>query len=170
MHHFGDNGRPRAGAVEWGPREATVRVEELMRRKVETITEDGSAEQALKRMRAKKLRHLVVVRGNRVVGIVSDRDIAGLLLGDLRIDRTIDQVMSRGVAVVSPQTPVEDAAYAMRRKKIGALPVVSGDALVGIVTVSDLLDLVCRKLGAGKNLVRRQPAPKAPKKASRRVR
>jgi acetoin utilization protein AcuB len=147
-----------------------VRVEELMRRKVETITEDGSAEQALKRMRAKKLRHLVVVRGNRVVGIVSDRDIAGLLLGDLRIDRTIDQVMSRGVAVVTPQTPVEDAAYAMRRKKIGALPVVSGDALVGIVTVSDLLDLVCRKLGAGKNLVRRQPAPKAPKKASRRVR
>jgi acetoin utilization protein AcuB len=126
-----------------------MRVEELMRKRVETITEDGSAEQALKRMRAKKLRHLVVVRGREVVGIVSDRDIAGLLVGNLRIDRTIYQVMSRGVAVVSPQTPVEEAARMMRKRKIGSLPVVKDGALVGIVTVSDLLDLLTREIDRG---------------------
>lgn len=152
-------------------REVAVRVEDLMRRKVETIAEDGSAEQALKRMRAGKLRHLVVLRGARVVGIVSDRDIAGLLLGDLRIDRTIDQVMSRGVAVAAPDTPIEEAAWLMRRRKIGALPVVSAGRLVGIVTVSDILDLVCRELGKGKRGgARPRSAAKAPKKASRRVR
>jgi acetoin utilization protein AcuB len=137
-----------------------------MRRKVETIGEDGSAEQALKRMRAGRLRHLVVVRGRRVVGIVSDRDIAGLLVGNLRIDRTIDQVMSRGVAVVAPGMPVEDAARLMRRRKIGALPVVSAEKLVGILTVSDLLDLVSRRLVRG---AKRRVSAKAPKRIRRRV-
>jgi acetoin utilization protein AcuB len=145
-----------------------VRVEELMRRKVETIGEEGSAEQALKRMRAGRLRHLVVVRGRRVVGIVSDRDIAGLLVGNLRIDRTIDQVMSRGVAVVAPDMPVEDAARLMRRKKIGALPVVSAEKLVGILTVSDLLDLVSRRLGV--RGAKRRAGVKAPERIARRVR
>jgi acetoin utilization protein AcuB len=139
-----------------------------MRRKVETIREDGSAEQALKRMRAGRLRHLVVVRAERVVGIVSDRDIAGLLVGNLRIDRTIDQVMSRGVAVVAPETPVEDAAYLMRRRKIGALPVVSDGKLVGIVTVSDLLELVSRRLGARGG--KRRTSTKSPKRIPSRVR
>ncbi len=145
-----------------------MRVEELMRKKVETIGEDGSAEQALKRMRAGRLRHLVVTRKKRVVGMVSDRDIAGLLAGNLRIDRTIDQVMSRSVAVVEPDTPVEDAAYLMRRKKIGALPVVSAGELVGIVTVSDLLDLVSRRLGV--RGAKRRAGVKAPKRIARRVR
>ncbi len=145
-----------------------MRVRELMRGRVETITEDGSAEQALKRMRAGRLRHLVVVRDGRVVGIVSDRDIAGFLVGNLRIDRTIDQVMSRGVAVVAPGTPVEEAAYTMRRRKIGALPVVENEKLVGIVTVSDLLDLVCREIGA-KTPARRR-TKKTTKKAPRRGR
>ena len=121
-----------------------MRVEELMRKRVETIREDGSAEEALKRMRARKLRHLVVVRDGDVVGIVSDRDLAALLVGSFRLDRTIDQVMSRGVAIVGPRTPIEDAARLMRRRKIGALPVVVGRRLVGILTVADLLDLLSR--------------------------
>lgn len=146
-----------------------MRVEELMHRKVETIAEDGSAEQALKRMRAGRLRHLVVVRGSRVVGIVSDRDIAGLLVGNLRIDRTIDQVMSRGVAVAAPDTPVEEAARTMRRRKIGALPVVAGGRLVGIVTVSDILDLASRELGARKRRATRGSPKKAPKRIARRM-
>lgn len=126
-----------------------MQVRDLMRRKVETIAEDGSAELALKRMRARKLRHLVVVRDAEVVGMVSDRDLAGVLLGDLRIDRTIYQVMSRGVTTLSPDAPVEEAAKLMRKKKIGALPIVEKGALVGILTVSDLLDLLSREVSRG---------------------
>lgn len=129
-----------------------MRVDELMRRRVQTIREDGSAEQALKRMRAGRLRHLVVVRGRRVVGILSDRDLTAILVGGVRVDRTIDQVMRRDVVGIAPDASVEDAARRMRRGKIGALPVIEGDALVGILTVSDLLDLIVR-------------GPKAPKKA-----
>ncbi|HET7453680.1 MAG TPA: CBS domain-containing protein [Thermoanaerobaculia bacterium] len=116
-----------------------MRVADLMRKTVETVREDGSAEHALKRMRAKRLRHIVVVRGQRVVGIVSDRDVAALFVEGLRTDRTIDQVMSREVATALPGDSIEDAAKRMRRRKIGALPVVDGGRLVGILTVSDLL-------------------------------
>lgn len=125
-----------------------MRVEELMRKRVETIREDGSAEEALKRMHSRKLRHLVVVREGEVVGIVSDRDLAALLIGDFRLDRTVDQVMSRGVAVVAPGDSIEEAARLMRRRKIGALPVVDERKLVGILTVSDLLELLSRGVRA----------------------
>jgi acetoin utilization protein AcuB len=78
--------------------------------------------------------------------------------------------MSRGVSVVSPATAVEEAAWLMRRRKIGALPVVSAGRLVGIVTVSDILDLVCRELGKGKKPAPSRRPAKAPKKSPRRVR
>ena len=123
-----------------------MRVADLMRKTVETAREDGSAEHALKRMRAKRLRHIVVVRGQRVVGIVSDRDVAALFVEGLRTDRTIDQVMSREVATARPGDSIEDAAKRMRRRKIGALPVVDGERLVGILTVSDLLGWIERHL------------------------
>ena len=151
-----------------------MRVEELMRRRVQTIREDGSAEQALKRMRAGRLRHLVVVRGRRVVGILSDRDLTAILVGGVRVDRTIDQVMRRDVVAIAPDATVEEAARRMRRGKIGALPVLDGDALVGIVTVSDLLDLIVRGPGGPKRATGRGSprgsTRKIPKRIPRRVR
>lgn len=132
-----------------------MRVSDLMRGRVETVREDGSAEFAFKRMRAKKMRHIVVVRGDRVVGIVSDRDVAALFAGGLRIDRTIDQVMSREVATAAPEDSVADAAKRMRRRKIGALPVVDRGKLVGIVTVSDLLEWIEKRLES-RNVARRE--------------
>jgi len=147
-----------------------VRVDELMRKRVETIPEDGSAETALKRMRARNLRHLVVVRGKRVVGILSDRDLAAILVGDVRVDRNIDQVMRRDVVGIAPDETVEEAARRMRRRKIGALPVMDGDRLVGILTVSDLLDFVSRRLGARRGSPARRAPRKIPKRIPRRVR
>ena len=140
-----------------------MRVGQIMRKRVETIAENGSVELALARMRARKLRHLVVVRAGVVVGIVSDRDLAGLLAGKLRIDRDVSTAMSRGVATIAPEASVADAARTMRRKKIGALPVVSGGKLVGIVTASDHLDLLAgaskgRAAGAAGRAAKRHPA------------
>jgi len=120
-------------------------------------------ELALARMRARKLRHLVVVRAGTVVGMLSDRDLAGLLGGKLRVDRDVSTAMSRGVATIAPEDSVEDAARTMRRKKIGALPVVRGGELVGIVTASDRLGLLAgapkgRAAGAAARAAKRRPA------------
>ena len=147
-----------------------MRVDELMRKRVETIPESGSAETALKRMRSKNLRHLVVVRGKRVVGILSDRDLAAILVGNVRVDRTIDQVMRRDVVGIAPDESVEEAARRMRSRKIGALPVLDGDRLVGILTVSDLLDLLIRRLDTRGRPPARRLARKIPKRIPRRVR
>lgn len=92
------------------------------------------------------IRHLPVVDGSRLAGIVSDRDLArapaSVPLGD---------VMTRRV-VTSPETPVEDAALLLVTHKIGALPVVREGALVGIFTETDalraLVDLLRVQSGA----------------------
>jgi CBS domain-containing protein len=58
----------------------------------------------------------------------------------------------------------------MRRRKIGALPVLDGDELVGIVTVADLLDLIIRGPGAPRSRKPRGSTRSVPKRISRRVR
>lgn len=94
-------------------------------------------------MRERRFRHLPVVAHGRLVGIVSDRDVAG---ADAR---TIAQVMRTLVISVTPDTPVEVAAHLMLDNKIGALPVLgAGSAdLVGIVSQTDLFEVLARLLG-----------------------
>jgi acetoin utilization protein AcuB len=70
-----------------------------------------------------------------VVGIVSDRDVRGAA-----DDTTsVDAIMTPNPVTTTAATPVEDAAALMRSRKIGALPVLDGAELVGIVSESDLL-------------------------------
>jgi acetoin utilization protein AcuB len=83
------------------------------------------------------------------VGIVSDRDLrgaappAGSLPEEERLrfleEQRIGGIMKRDVVSVDPNTPVEEAARIMATRRIGALPVLDGDALAGILTASDLL-------------------------------
>jgi len=85
-------------------------------------------------LHAHGIRHLPVVDRGRLVGIVSDRDLARapavVPLGD---------VMTRRVVTASPEAPVEDAALLLVTHRIGALPVVREGALVGIFTETDAL-------------------------------
>lgn len=102
-------------------------------------------------MKAIEVRHLPVLDdGDQVVGIVSDRDLlsaaasclSGLDENDARTFRrqiAVVEIMSRDLRVVTPTTSLLDAAILMHEHKIGCLPVVDGDALVGIVTESDLV-------------------------------
>lgn len=70
-----------------------------------------------------------------MIGIVTDRDVRGVT------DATtiVESVMSPSPATTTPSTPVEVAAAVLRTRKIGALPVIEGDRLVGIISESDLL-------------------------------
>jgi CBS domain-containing protein len=100
-----------------------------------------------------RIRHLPIVEGKRLVGIVSQRDLfrsalAGILGWGHKTRKTllktiqIKEIMSTPVVTVSPDTPVRDAARLMMAKKIGCLPVVDGERLVGLVTETDMLRYV----------------------------
>jgi len=104
------------------------------------------------------VRHMPVVRAGRLVGVVSERDLLRASLSSLdprRQERRafleaidISQVMSAPPVIVDADAPVEEAARVMADNKIGCLPVMRGEELVGMLTETDLLryfaDLVTR--------------------------
>ena len=102
-------------------------------------------------MLKEKIRHLLVTGSDgRLVGIVTDRDIRLNLpsqatslsvweINHLLTKLTVDEVMTRTVITIGPDREARDAAVLMLDHAIGALPVMDGGALIGIVTETDIL-------------------------------
>jgi acetoin utilization protein AcuB len=130
-------------------------VRDSMTRDVVTLSPQTTAAEALVLCREKGIRHLPVMEEGRLVGIVSDRDLrsATPALGDpARAEALqkirVDGVMVRDVSTAHPEDPIEQAANTMREKKIGCLPVVEADELVGILTSSDVMEALVYLIGA----------------------
>jgi acetoin utilization protein AcuB len=125
-------------------------VHDIMQSRVITVTPQTGVAEAVGILRTRGLRHLVIVDGDALVGIVSDRDVkqAGAL-DERRGSRTVAEIMKRPVITIEPTAPVEDAARLMLTERISALPVTEGGRLVGIVTETDIVRLFVRALGAG---------------------
>lgn len=107
--------------------------------------------EAFRTMQEKGIRHLPVVEGGRLAGIVTDRDLrlATSVLAPSPFPREsrVSDVMRRDPATADPWDPVEDAARTMRDGKFGCLPVMEDGTLVGIITGIDLLDALLRMTG-----------------------
>ena len=130
-------------------------VKDSMTREVVALPPQSTAGEALALCRERRIRHLPVLEDDRLVGIVSDRDLrsATPALGDpARAEALgrilVHEVMAREVATAHPDDPIEEAANAMRERKIGCLPVIEDDALVGIVTSSDVMEALVYLMGA----------------------
>jgi acetoin utilization protein AcuB len=116
-----------------------VRLRDIMSTNVDFVAPDDAVELAAELMRRQQIHHVVVIDGTKVVGVVSARDL-GRKRGSA--EQLVREVMSSPVAVAGPNATVRQAAKLLEGWSVGCLPVVSGGRLVGIVTVSDLLDLV----------------------------
>jgi acetoin utilization protein AcuB len=102
-----------------------------------TVTPRDTLAAAKAIMDAGRFRRVPVVDGNRLVGILTERDVrehSGYLESTL-----VNAAMRTALITVGPRATVEDAARLMLRHKIGGLPIVDDSRLVGIVTTSDLL-------------------------------
>jgi CBS domain-containing protein len=138
-----------------------MRLKELMTTGVETVDRETPADAALETMRRRRIRHLVVVRGREILGVVSDRDLAGYGEEPTPIPRPVRDFMTEDPVTAPPTATVREAANLLRGSVIGCLPVVDARGrLVGIVTTADLLDLV----GRGTE----RPAPKGQRPTMRR--
>jgi CBS domain-containing protein len=118
---------------------ATRRVAELMTRAPLTCRPDESVRAVAERMREAHVSSLGVVDGGRFTGIITTRDLAGRVLAAGRDPATpVHAVMTPDPVTLTPDALVSDVLHLMLERRIGHLPVVEGDRLVGIVTQTDL--------------------------------
>jgi acetoin utilization protein AcuB len=136
-----------------------------MTRPVVTIEREASLRRARRIMDNRGIRHLPVVEKDRLVGLVTDRDIraaapssaAGIApeVRDEFLDHLkVGHIMTRKVLTTTPETTIEEAARLMRQHKVGCLPVLEGERLVGIITETDIFGVLVEVLGVGESMAR----------------
>jgi acetoin utilization protein AcuB len=129
-------------------------VRDIMTSPAVAIPAGTTLQDAYRTMQERGIRHLPVVEENGLVGVVTDRDLrlatSALALSPFPPGSPVSTVMAREPLTASPADPVEEAARIMRERKIGCLPVVDDDQLVGIITGLDLLDALMRMTGVDK--------------------
>ena len=117
-----------------------MRVFEVMTAAVQTAPPTMSAAQARELMRRKRCHHLVVTHGRGVAGILSERDFKLSAAAAGTAGPAVADLMTTPVVTVAPNDTIRSVANLMRGRTIGCVPVVERGKLVGIVTVSDLLN------------------------------
>jgi len=132
-------------------------VSDFMTREPATISPDDNLRRAIEAMHERGCRRLPVLENDRLVGIISDRDVRLALMSPLvlrerwydeaLLDNTLVRAcMAVDVVAVSPDAPLVEAARLMRDRKIGGLPVVKQERLVGIITETDVLNALIQLL------------------------
>ncbi|MFZ5449383.1 MAG: CBS and ACT domain-containing protein [Thermodesulfobacteriota bacterium] len=122
-------------------------VGQIMSHKIVTISPNKLVGQALKLMQKHKIRHLPVVEKNRMVGWITSRDLREVLLASMLEEIKVGDVMVQAPLSVTPDTEVEEAARLIHEHKIGGMPVVEGDRLMGVITMQDLIGAFIAMLG-----------------------
>ena len=133
-----------------------LRVRDAMTREVATVGPETGVGEAWGLCRERGIRHLPVVEGGRIVGIVSDRDLRDVspprdtqdqenTLGYARVR----EIMSAEVVTAHPLDTIEHAARVIYDHKFNCLPVVADGEIAGIITSSDLVRTLVELIGAG---------------------
>jgi CBS domain-containing protein len=106
-----------------------------------SIGPDAMVYQALKLMADKDIGALMVVEGERLVGVISERDYARkvILQGKSSLDTPVREIMTHHVVCVRPEQSVEECMALMTQHRIRHLPVVAGGSLAGLVSIGDVV-------------------------------
>jgi acetoin utilization protein AcuB len=128
-----------------------VLIREVMHLNPISITPNTSLGDANNLMKENNIRHLPIVENEKLVGLVSDRDLrlatSKLVEKSYEPQTMVSEIMSHPVKTTRPSEPIEVATQTMREFKIGCLPVLDDFKLVGIVTVANLLDAMLLMTG-----------------------
>jgi len=125
-----------------------MQVRKIMSPNVITIPIQAGLEDAARLMKDYDIRHLPVVDGEVLVGLVTERDVRGAMFPAMLEDISVRDLMVADPTTVTPDTLLEDAARLVYRQKIGCLPVIDREGrLQGIVTVADMLAALIEVMG-----------------------
>ena len=130
-------------------------VRDFMSSPVTTVPHDSNLLEAALALRRTGFRHLAIIHDEKVVGIITDRDIARFapsMLTNISPEEynaifentPLSKVMTKSPLTVTPSTPIQDAVKVLHNRKLGCLLVVEGEKLVGIITTSDMLSVLHR--------------------------
>ena len=105
------------------------------------IKPDASVFEALELMAEKKVGALMVMDGERVAGIISERDYARkiILLGRSSPNTMVKEIMTSAVVYTHLEQPIEECMALMTDKRIRHLPVMEEEKLVGVISIGDLV-------------------------------
>jgi acetoin utilization protein AcuB len=126
-----------------------------MTRDVFTVSRGDTLKFASDLLREHRIHQLPVVEGGELIGFLSGTDIRNSTFEETTVaengeivvkNKTVEEIMTRQVITVSPWDTVEDALLVFHRRRLGALPVVEGKKLVGIITKADVLAAFCDTL------------------------
>jgi len=134
-----------------------VKVSDRMSRDVITVQADDPIREAVDLVEQRQLRRFPVMKGDDLVGIVTDRDLRNATASsviltekkfhDFLLDTVkVESVMSANPSTVTPDSDLKDAARLILELNVGGLPVVEGGRLVGIITETDLINTLLEKL------------------------
>jgi CBS domain-containing protein len=134
-------------------------VKEVMVKEIATLDVNDELSLANDIMRLGRIRHLPVVDGGRLAGIISERDLfrsslaqalgyGGQASRDLMKTLRIKDIMVKEVTTISPDAKLCEAVRLMMDKKIGCLPVVEEGHLVGLITETDIMLQYLKDCGA----------------------
>lgn len=132
-----------------------MQVRQLMQKDVITLPVGSTLDLAAGLMRVDRVRHIPVVDGRAVVGLVSERDLLRTAVSTfMSMDPdererwlghiAVDDVMTREVLCAHPEAPIDGAVDMMLKERIGCLPVVEDGALVGLLSETDCLRYLSR--------------------------
>lgn len=126
-----------------------TKISEVLKTKgtdVLTATPEESVLAAARRMTEKKVGSLIVLSGSQIAGIVTERDCLRHLAekGSSQGDARVSDIMTKALVAVGPDQTIHEAMAVMTEKRCRHLPVVEGNALVGIVSIGDLVKQVAQ--------------------------
>jgi CBS domain-containing protein len=114
-------------------------IQDAMTSNPTTITSDTSLEEAARLMKSEDVGSLPILDGDRLVGIVTDRDIAIRGVGEGKTTATVGEIASKDIVTIDPQQGLDEAARLMAEHQVRRLPVCEEDGkLVGILAQADV--------------------------------
>ncbi|MBZ5202818.1 CBS domain-containing protein [Planomicrobium chinense] len=121
-------------------------IEEIMKTDVYTLHPDQTVQDVVDLFEEKRIRHAPVVENGKVVGVVTERDLKDALPSRFSVspkinayEKLVSEIMAKNPITAHPMDFVEETALIFYEQKIGCLPVVSQEKLVGFLTETDLL-------------------------------